>query len=395
MDKRAMAALSGGHFTTDFAGGALPALVPFIHDRFHLNYVLSAVLILASSLSSSVIQPLFGLWSDRRGALWLLPAGVALSGVGIALAADAPRYWIVCLLVVVSGVGVAAFHPEGSKLAAYASGPQKASGMSIFSVGGNVGFALGPAITAPLVIWLGLRGGLLIAFPGLLVAIALLAATPFLRTFVPTARPTRQEAGDDRPGAMAVLITMIAFRSVTWFGLITFVPLWEHAHGHSRAYGDLVLTVMLGCGAIGTLALGPIADRIGGRTVMIVTQALVCPLALVFVLVGGIPGVIALAPLAACVVGTFGVTLVLSQQYLPHHIGMASGLTAGLSIGLGGVAAVALGAVGDSIGLRSALLIAAAAPLAGLLLATRLPRSGRRLGGSPPARSEEAGWQAA
>jgi len=185
MDRRAMAALSGGHFTTDFAGGALPALVPFIHDRFHLDYLLSAVLILASSVSSSVIQPLFGLWSDRRGALWLLPLGVAVSGVGIGLAADAPRYWLVCLLVIVSGVGVAAFHPEGSKLAAYASGPQRASGMSIFSVGGNVGYALGPAIAAPLVIWLGLRGGLLIALPGLLVAAALLAASPFLRTFVP------------------------------------------------------------------------------------------------------------------------------------------------------------------------------------------------------------------
>jgi FSR family fosmidomycin resistance protein-like MFS transporter len=194
---------------------------------------------------------------------------------------------------------------------------------------------------------------------------------------------------------MAVLITMIAFRSITWFGLITFVPLWERAHGHSRAYGDLVLTLMLACGAVGTLVLGPVADRVGGRRVMIATQALVCPLALVFVLVGGIAGVVALAPLAACVVGTFGVTLVLSQQYLPHHIGMASGLTAGLSIGLGGIAAVALGAVGDSIGLRDALLVAAAAPLLGLVLATRLPRSGRRLDGSPPARDEQAGWQAA
>ncbi len=145
-----MVALSGGHFTTDFAGGALPALVPFIHDRFHLNYLLSAVLILASSISSSVIQPLFGLWSDRHGALWLIPLGVGLAGLGIAgLASDAPGYWLVVGLVVVSGVGVAAFHPEGAKFAAYASGARRASGMSVFSVGGNVGFALGPAVTAP------------------------------------------------------------------------------------------------------------------------------------------------------------------------------------------------------------------------------------------------------
>jgi FSR family fosmidomycin resistance protein-like MFS transporter len=267
--------------------------------------------------------------------------------------------------------------------------------MSIFSVGGNVGYALGPAITAPLVIWLGLRGGLLLALPALVVAAALVAAAPFLRTFAPTRGARQDEHGQDRPGAMAVLVTMIAFRSLSWFGLITFVPLWEQAHGHSRAYGDFVLTVMLAAGAVGTLALGPIADRVGSRTVMIVTQALVCPLALVFVLVGGVAGVVALAPLAACVVGTFGITIVLSQQYLPRHIGMASGLTAGLSIGLGGVAAVTLGAVADSVGLRSALLIAAAAPLAGLALATRLPRLESRRGGTPPARGEQSGLQAA
>jgi FSR family fosmidomycin resistance protein-like MFS transporter len=393
IDRRAILALSGGHLVTDFGGGALPALIPFLHDRFHLSYLLSAVLILSSSVSSSIIQPLFGLWSDRRGALWLLPLGVGCSGVGIGLAADAPHYWLVCLLVVVSGIGVAAFHPEGSKFAAYASGPRKASGMSLFSVGGNIGYALGPALTAPLVIWLGLRGGLLLALPALVVALALVAASPFLRTFVPERRPTRAEAGEDDPRAVAVLVSMIAFRSLTWFGLITFVPLWELAQGHSRAYGDFVLTVMLVAGAIGTLVLGPVADRVGGRTVMIVTQALVGPLALVFVLVGGVVGIVALIPLAACVVGTFGITLVLSQQYLPRHIGMASGLTVGLSIGLGGVAAVALGALADSVGLRTALLVAAAAPLVGLALATRLPRRGAR--SAIAAQVDETGWQAA
>jgi FSR family fosmidomycin resistance protein-like MFS transporter len=390
-----MVALSGAHFTTDFAGGALPALLPFLHDRFHLNYLLSAVLILASSVSSSIIQPLFGLWSDRRGAFWLMPLGVGLAGFGIALAADAPRYWLVILLVVVSGIGVAAFHPEGSKFAAYASGERRASGMSVFSVGGNVGYALGPAVTAPLVLWLGLRGGLLLALPGLVVAVALLASSGAFGRLAPSRRPSHSEVGADQPRAMAVLITMIACRSLTWFGLITFVPLWERAHGHSRGYGDLVLTLMLASGAVGTILLGPIADRFGGRRVMIATQALVCPLALVFVLVGGVPGVLALAPLACCVVGTFGITLVLSQQYLPRHIGMASGLTAGLSIGLGGVAAVGLGAVGDSMGLRTALLIAAAAPLLGLALATKLPRTGQPLGGSPSARGDEAGLQIA
>src|SRR5213079_683176 len=165
IDRRAMAALSAGHCATDFANGALPALLPFLKDRFGLSYTLAATLMLASAASSSLIQPLFGAWSDRRGALWLLPSGVALAGIGIALAAAAPAYGLVLLLVVVSGLGVAAYHPEGSKFAAYASGRRRASGMSLFSIGGNIGFALGPTATTPLVLAFGLTGGLLLAVP--------------------------------------------------------------------------------------------------------------------------------------------------------------------------------------------------------------------------------------
>src|SRR5207253_10666725 len=100
-------------------------------DRFHLSYTLAAAVMLASAASSSLIQPVFGAWSDRRGALWLLPAGVALAGIGIAVAAAAPSYWLVLLLIVVSGFGVAAYHPVGWKLAASASGRRRASGMSL------------------------------------------------------------------------------------------------------------------------------------------------------------------------------------------------------------------------------------------------------------------------
>src|SRR5437870_6432361 len=107
-----MALLSTAHMATDFANGALPALIPFLKERFSLSYTLVGVLVLASQASSSVIQPLFGLWSDRRGAMWLLPAGVALAGVGIALAADPPSYALVVCCVLLSGIRVAAFHPE-------------------------------------------------------------------------------------------------------------------------------------------------------------------------------------------------------------------------------------------------------------------------------------------
>jgi FSR family fosmidomycin resistance protein-like MFS transporter len=380
-----MAALSAGHCATDFANGALPALLPFFVDRFHLSYTLAATVMLASAASSSLIQPLFGAWSDKRGAIWLLPAGVAVAGIGIALAAAAPAYWLVLLLVVISGLGVAAYHPEGSKFAAYAGGRKRASAMSLFSIGGNVGYALGPTVTTPLVLALGLTGGLLLSLPVLGVALALLLVSPYLARFAPEPGAAARAEGEDRPGALALLLGVIAFRSVAWFGLITFVPLWEVSLGHSKAEGSHLLSLMLLAGGLGTLAAGPLADRLGRRPVLNVSLLATAPLILVYVLVGGIPGAIALAFVGVCVIGTFGVTMVMSQEYLPTRIGMASGLSIGLSIGLGGIAAVGLGALADSVDLEAAMYAAAAAPLAGLALALLLPstRSRRRLEPEP------------
>jgi MFS transporter, FSR family, fosmidomycin resistance protein len=334
---------------------------------------------LASTASSSVTQPLFGLWSDRRGAIWLLSAGVAVAGAGIALATVAPSYPVLLLLVVVSGVGVAAYHPEGSKFAAFASGRRRASGMSLFSIGGNLGYALGPTIATPLVLAFGLSGGLLLAIPCLAIALLLASATRFLTTFVPERATGRSDAAEpNRPGPLTLLLGVIAFRSVAWFGLVTFVPLWEVSLGHSKAHGNHLLSLMLLAGALGTLVAGPAADRVGRRPVLLASLVATPPLILVFILVGGIPGAVALALVGACVIGTFGVTMVMSQEYLPRHIGMASGLSIGLSIGLGGVAVVALGALADSIDLRTALYAAAAAPAAGLALAALLPSSQAR-----------------
>ena len=381
-----MAALSSGHLATDFANGALPALLPFFVDKFDLSYTLAGAAVLASAVSSSIVQPLFGLWSDRRGAIWLLPAGVALAGIGIGLASAAPTYPLVLVCVVISGLGVAAFHPEGSKFAAFAGGRRRASAMSFFSIGGNLGFALGPTVATPLVLALGLTGGLLLAVPGLVVAVALLALMPFLGSFAPKRRQVQSDELD-RPGALLLLLGVIAFRSVAWFGLITFVPLWEVSLGHSKAQGSHLLSLMLLAGGLGTLAAGQLADRFGRRPVLIASTAATAPLILIFVIVGGVPGAIALAGVGISVIGTFGVTMVMSQEYLPRHIGMASGLSIGLSIGLGGVGAVALGAVADSIDLRAALYGAAASALVALALAVLLPssRRSRRLAVEPVA----------
>jgi FSR family fosmidomycin resistance protein-like MFS transporter len=375
-----MAALSGGHLAVDFASGSVPALIPFLTDKFHLSYTLAAVLLLAATLSSSLVQPAFGLWSDRASALWLIPGGIVLAAVGVAAAMVAPVYPLVVLLVFAGGIGVAAFHPEGAKLALYASGEKRASGMSYFNIGGNLGYALGAFVTGQLVLQWGLAKGTLAMVPVVAAAVVLMRASHYLRTLHPS--PERQAGldGEDRPAAMGLLAIIISVRSIAWFGLLAFVPLWLEAHGHSKETANRLLFLMLMAGAVGTIVLGPVADAIGLRRTLLITQAAISPLILLFVFVGGVAGVVAVSLVGVCVVGTYGITMVLSQLYLPRHVGIASGLSIGLAMGIGGISAVVLGAVADAIDLKSALVASAIAPLLGLFVCFRLPA---------PLRSEE------
>ena len=174
--------------------------------------------------------------------------------------------------------------------------------------------------------------------------------------------------------AMTLLALVIALRSVAWFGLLTFVPLWVVANGGSEGEGNRELSLMLIAGAAGTLILGPVADRIGLRRTLVVTQGALPALIVCYVAVGGVVGTLALMLVGLCVVGTFGITMVLSQLYLPQHLGMASGLSVGLAMGLGGIAAVALGAVADAVDLETALYVGAAAPAVGCVVCFLLPR---------------------
>jgi FSR family fosmidomycin resistance protein-like MFS transporter len=378
MNRPALGKLSAGHGAVDFASGAIPALIPFLVAEFDLDYAAAGVLMLAVMASSSLVQPLFGLWSDRRGALWLLPGGLALAAIGTALVTVAPSYWAVVVATIIAGIGVAAYHPEGAKFAAYASSSRRASGMSLFNVGGNLGYALAPIVVTPLVLWFGLGGGALIAVPGLLVAIVLTRALPQFASLRPAGGVMRGASGETRVGAMIILVGVILLRSVAWFALLTFVPLWIVSQGGTEGEGNRELSLMLIAGVVGTLVLGPVADLFGLRRTLLVTQAALLPLILVFLEIGGMAGTLALMGVGFCVVGTFGITIVLSQLYLPHQTGMASGLSVGMAMGIGGIAAVALGGLADAVDLETALVTAAAAPAIGVVFCALLPspRSG-------------------
>jgi FSR family fosmidomycin resistance protein-like MFS transporter len=305
-----------------------------------------------------------------------MPIGPVLGGIGVGLAAVAPSYPLTFVAVVVSGVGVAAFHPEGSRFANYVSGAKRSSGMSLFSVGGNAGFALGPALVTPLVLAFGLSGTLLVIIPTSLMGLVLARELPRLKTFrvALTHASARPGAGADEWRPFIRLGLVIALRSFVYFGFVTFIPLYFIHDLHTgNGTGGAALTVMLAGGAAGTLAGGRLADRFGRRTVLIGSM-LVLPVLIVGFLVSPPALAMMFAGLAgAATIATFAVTIVMGQEFLPGRIGVASGVTIGLSIGLGGVGAPLLGLLADAHGLRSVFEVMTVFPVLALALSLTLP----------------------
>jgi MFS transporter, FSR family, fosmidomycin resistance protein len=376
VDRRAMAVLSAGHLFTDVGQGSIPALLPFLISRDHLSYAGASALVLAATIASSVIQPLFGHLSDRRSLPWLMPVGPVLGGLGVGLAAVAPSYPLSFAAVVVSGIGVAAFHPEASRFANYVSGAKRSSGMSLFSVGGNVGFALGPALVTPLVLEFGLSGTLLVIIPTSLMGLVLARELPRLKTFRAdlTHSATRRHAAADEWRPFTRLAVVIALRSFVYFGFVTFIPLYFIHDLHTGAgTGGAALTVMLAGGAVGTLAGGRLADRFGRRTVLVSSMLVLPPLIVGFLVSSPVLAMVFAGLAGAATIATFAVTIVMGQEFLPGRIGVASGVTIGLSIGLGGLGAPLLGLLADAHGLRSVFELTAVFPLLALALALTLP----------------------
>ncbi|HEV3476316.1 MAG TPA: MFS transporter [Rubrobacteraceae bacterium] len=373
-----MSVLSAGHLFTDLNQGAVAALLPFLVSERNITLAAAGALILASTVSSSVVQPLFGIFSDNRPMSALMPLGVLLAGVGMSLAGVAPSYPLIFLCVVLSGIGVAAFHPEAARFANYVSGSRRAKGMSFFSVGGNAGMALGPVLVTPLVLIFGLPGALLLALPATIMAAVLFYEIPRMLGFKPEAVEKEEGEQAEAPehwGPFVRMIGVVVVRSFVYFGLVAFVAsYYERVLDVSPALGNAALAVMLFAGAVGTLVMGPLADRFGRRTVVGVSMLLLPPLIFCFTLSGPLLGMVLLALVGALTVGTFGVTVVMGQEFLPGRIGLAAGITMGLSIGLGGVGAPLLGFIADRAGLSTTMLVIAALPVLGVLLALTLPR---------------------
>ena len=377
-DRRGVGVLATGHLWADFLQGAIPALLPFLIAEHGYSYGAAGALLLAASLGSSIVQPLFGVASDRFSLPWLMPVGLAIGGAGLAVVGLVDSYAATFAAVVVSGLGVAAFHPEAARWANYASRGERGRGMSFFSLGGNAGFALGPLLMTPAVLAFGLHGTVLALIPLWLAAGLLVRELGRLREHAPApvarVNGRKPSLGQDEWGPFARLSSVVGLRSAVFFGLQAFVPIYFAVElGTSEAAGNAALSVMLVAGAVGTYVGGRLVDRLGRRPIVVLSMGALAPLLVAFLLVGRWPATALLVAIGFVVIANFSITVVMSQEYLPNRLGLASGITLGAAIGVGGLAAAALGALADATSLTTTMWVIALVPIPAFLIAMTLP----------------------
>ncbi|HEY8418608.1 MAG TPA: MFS transporter [Limnochordales bacterium] len=385
MSLRILLLMALGHLVVDMHPGGLAVLLPLLREEHGLSYAMVGLLVLLSQVSSSVVQPAFGALSDRISTRWLVPASCLLASAGFVVLLFGDSFVTAAVGVFVMGLGVAAFHPEGSKIAHFASGDRKAWSMSVFALGGNVGTALGPLLMGTALVTFGLPGVAVFLLVSVPAALLLIRHVPEMYARIPPRRQAR--TGGEQVGAAAanvrglvLLLLVVAMRSSVHVSMTTFIPLYYEGYvGLGTQAASWRLTVFLASGAVGGLVAGWLADRYGRREVILGSLLLAAPFLWLFQYAAGIWAYPVLMAAGAAVFASFGVTTVLGQELLPNNIGLASGLMLGFSVGTGGIAATFLGRAADVWGLPAALATIALLAAAGAGLAVFLPGRTRAL----------------
>ncbi len=374
LNKKVVWSFSASHLMNDLVTvGIVPALLPLYKAAFHLNYTQVGLIVFVSYLTSSVMQPVFGLLTDRKPIIWLLPLGVFLSSFGLAMTGTAPSFPWILVFIGLSGLGSGAFHPEAARGTRLGSGGTRGLAQAIFQVGGNAGQAFGPLMVPLFLLSTGYHGllwFLIIAVAGLVVTVRIL---PWYKGRVDMITKAKKNIkGKNRVGGMFLLTIFIVLRSWCQIGVAAFLPFFYSAR-MTLSKAEWLDFLFLFAGAVGTFIGGMLSDKIGQKRLLVFSMLIASPFAWILPHVHGILAVIVLILFGFGVLSSFAVTVVYGQGLLPRNLALASGLTIGLGVGAGGIGAELLGTVSDAFGVSVVFDILAFLPMIATVITLFLP----------------------
>jgi FSR family fosmidomycin resistance protein-like MFS transporter len=377
---RGLLAMGFAHGASDFYAGMVPLLIFTIVSAHRLSPLYQGAIGFLWYLTSSVIQPLFGAYSDRAGRWWFLPASVGITVFAVSLIGSSGGMAMLVLLVVAGGIGSAVMHPEAGKYAALLSGVRKSGGISIFQIGGAIGYAFGPVVIAHIVQVYGTRGSLVMILPGAAAVTVLFALMRGLDAHAQRAQEEhRATLGSgvraDRTG-VTLLVAGTAFKYLVGASFMTYLPNLIVARGGSIAQAGVIVTLFLAVGVFGLYLGGWLGDRYGALPIAVASLIATAPVLYGFFAFGGAAGLGSLLLGGVLLNVQSAPSVAIVQRMLPRNLGMALGLMNGVAFGAGSALVTAVGFGVARIGAAGALLDVSALPL---LCALTFWLAGRRL----------------
>ncbi|KJS65537.1 MAG: MFS transporter [Peptococcaceae bacterium BICA1-7] len=359
--------LSLAHLLNDWYMNYTQTLLPFLVAA-GLGVSKGAFLISAFTITSSLLQPVSGYLVDQKNQRWMVYAGTLWMAVLLSLVGVLKSYPLMVLTVTLAGLGTAAFHPQASAMVTAVSGNRKGFFQALFVAAGNVGWALTPLMVVPFVEARGLEMTPIFVLPGVAVAVLLWFTAPRVPSGSRPAPPPLWPALRSSWTELARVVSVVAFRSLAYFGLVTFLPLYLQSQNVSLLTGSRLLFLMLFAGAVGGLAGGFISDLWGRKVVIVVSLLAASPLFYLFLGTGGPLSYLLLGLAGACLLASFSVTIVVAQEVITKNAAMASGLMLGFGIGVGGLGVGLVGLLAERMGIVYAIHLLIWLPLvAGLL----------------------------